>query len=74
MYCRKCYAPLDRADEVYLCPKCGRPFEPTNPRTYLPRPFPSKSKIFIQVIGTTIVAFLIASVVALFQIAGTSGH
>jgi predicted amidophosphoribosyltransferase len=73
MYCRQCYTDLtDAADR--RCPKCGRPFDPADPRTTLARPFPSPWRIVVQVIGTTALAVAVAYVVAWHQLARTSGH
>jgi hypothetical protein len=76
MYCRKCYAKLD-PNEVCLCPRCGRKFDPARRRTYLDRPFPGKWAIVWYVIMTTAVSFFVAVAVALFQITrigGPGGH
>lgn len=74
MYCRKCYRGLDIADEFHRCAKCGRAFDPAEPKSYLRRPFPPPSRIILQVISTTIVGFLAAFFVAMFQAVGASGH
>jgi hypothetical protein len=73
MYCRKCYADLSNATEG-RCPRCGRGFDPANPRTYAARPFPTAAKVFAQVIGTTALAVVAAYVVAFQQLARSSGH
>ena len=73
MFCRKCYADLSMADQG-ACRKCGRLFDPANPRTYLPRPFPSTGQIVGYLIATTMVAIAVAGVVSFHQLASTSGH
>ena len=37
MYCRRCWYVLDGLAEC-RCPECGRPFDPTMPRTYRTKP------------------------------------
>jgi hypothetical protein len=74
MYCRNCYTNLAEAADTGLCPKCHRKFELGNAKTFLLRPFPSKSKIIVHVLLTTIVGILAAFVVAFFQLVGASGH
>ena len=74
MFCRKCYTELDGAVESRRCPKCRREFDPSDRGSYLLRPFPDTKKIIIQIIGTTIVGFIVAWIVSFFQIAGSSGH
>lgn len=73
MYCKKCYTFLDPTDGP-KCRKCGRPFTPDNPRSYLEKPFPPKSRIVLHLILTTIFSILAAYVVAFHQLARTSGH
>lgn len=73
MYCRRCYAPLN-ADAAPRCPNCGRLFDPDKPLTFLRRPFPSYGKIVAQIIGTTMVGFAAAYLVALHQAVRSSGH
>jgi hypothetical protein len=74
MYCRKCYAKLDPSEEFHRCPRCDRGFDPSDKSTYLPRPFPGKWRIVWYVITTTIISFVVAYIVACFQLAGASGH
>ena len=75
MYCRKCYGKLDgNSAAVRLCPHCGRPFDPANPRTYLARPFPDARKAIGYVVVTSIISLVFAYIVACFQMAGASGH
>jgi hypothetical protein len=74
MYCRKCYTELDAASESKRCPKCNRPFDPANPRSYLARPFPGPMKIIWHIAATTIVGFVAAWIVAFHQMANASGH
>ncbi len=71
-YCRKCYADLHHAPDA--CPSCGTAFDPADPKTFLARPFPGRWTVVGQILFTTLFACLIAFIVALFQIAGTSGH
>ncbi len=73
MYCKRCYAPLTVA-EAPRCPNCQRLFDPTKPKTFLQRPFPSAGKIVIQIFGTTIVGIAAAYLVALHQAVRHSGH
>jgi hypothetical protein len=73
MYCKKCYAFLDPAEGT-KCGKCGRPFDPENPHTYLAKPFPSKSRIAQHLILTTILSVAAAFAVAIHQAMRTSGH
>jgi len=49
-------------------------FDPTKPKTFLQRPFPSAGKIVIQIFGTTIVGIAAAYLVALHQAVRHSGH
>ena len=72
MYCKKCYAKLDPADSV--CTQCGAEFSPSHPETYLRRPFPGASRIFVHVIATTIVGIMAGFVIAFFQMTAASGH
>ena len=74
MYCKKCYTNLTHAADAVRCPKCGRTFAASDPKTYLPRPFPSGPKILGHIIVTTLVGILAAFIVATFQAAGASGH
>ena len=74
MYCKKCYTPLTSAPELGGCPKCGRAFRSDDPKTYLLRPFPSRSMMVWQISATTVVGIIGAFVVATFQAAGASGH
>lgn len=74
MYCRKCYASLELAQEMRACLVCQRPFDPAKPRTYLSKPFPSAWKIVWQVVLTTLVGIAAAYGVSMFQLAAASGH
>jgi len=76
MYCRKCYANLKQTAEFNRCGRCGRAFDPGNPKTYLSRPFPGNWKIARQILWTTIIGVMAAYVVATFQMAslGAGGH
>lgn len=74
MYCQRCYADLRSASEPW-CPTCGLGFDPRDPGTFLSRPFPSKRRIVLHLIATTLVGVAVAGVVALFQTAMLpSGH
>ena len=73
MYCKNCYTPLADAPEP-KCPRCRRAFDSLDPRTYLPRPFPSAGRMMFDVVVTTLVAALAAGGVAFFQLARSSGH
>jgi hypothetical protein len=73
MYCEKCYTDLQGAGES-RCPKCGRAFDAANPKTFLARPFPPVPIVILQVFLTTLFAVGMAWVVALHQMARTSGH
>jgi hypothetical protein len=72
--------PPSPADRAYFknfarrCPKCDRKFDPANPKTFLPRPFPGKFKIIFHIIATTLVCIALAFIVAFFQLAAASGH
>ena len=74
MFCRKCYWKLEDSQEFHRCPRCEQGFDPTNPRTYLRRPFPGPLRILWEVILTTVVGTLVALIVATFQMAKASGH
>jgi hypothetical protein len=74
MYCKKCYGKLDLSLLLHACPWCDRAFDPADESTYRPRPFPSIGRIAGYVLATTIFSLLVGCVVALFQMAGTSGH
>jgi predicted amidophosphoribosyltransferase len=74
VYCRKCYAQLDRDPVTSRCPRCGRPFDPENPRTYLNRPFPNPVRIVLLIVVTSIICIAAVFVVSFFQLAGASGH
>ena len=71
-YCPKCYADLDGADGE--CPKCGRAFDPADPKTTLARPFPGKWTVVAEVVVTTLFAAGVALVVAIHQANRSSGH
>jgi hypothetical protein len=73
MYCRKCYADL-RGVTLRTCPKCLMPFDPGNPSTFLSKPFPTKKRIVLHLVLTTIVGVAAAFVVAFHQAARHSGH
>ena len=60
--------------EPQVCPWCDRPFNPAEPSSYLPRPFPDKWRIAGYVLLTTIISIAVAFVVAFFQMVGASGH
>jgi hypothetical protein len=74
MYCRSCYCRLDATAEFPRCVYCDRAFNPSDPRTFLPRPFPGKSRIALHLIGGVIVSVVVAFVVSFFQLAAASGH
>jgi hypothetical protein len=74
MYCRKCYTKLDPTDDFPRCPRCDRGFDPTDRNSYLARPFPGKWRIVWHIFLTTLVSFVIAFIVANFQLAQASGH
>ncbi len=74
MYCRHCYASLDPSPQTDRCGHCGRPFDPSRPRTFLTRPFPSWGRVIVQLVATTLLGFAAAQAIAFFQAAGTSGH
>lgn len=74
MFCKKCYARLDGDELASRCPRCHRAYDKSDPRTYLPRPFPSRGKIVAHVAITSIICILAAFVVSFFQMVGTSGH
>ena len=73
MYCRKCYADL-RSTSSGRCPNCRLGFDPDNPATFLSRPVPTKKRMILHVILTTIVGIAAAFVVALHQAVRSSGH
>jgi hypothetical protein len=73
-YCKKCYAKLDPVDGFNRCQQCGRAFNPANDLSFLRRPFPGKLRIVVHLVGTTAIGFLVAYVVAMFQMAALSGH
>lgn len=73
MYCHRCYADLRQAT-LRRCPNCLRPFDPDNPSTYLVRPFPTKKRIALHLVLTTLVGIAAAFVVALHQLVRSSGH
>jgi len=74
MYCRNCYCKLDETAAIPQCGFCGREFKPLEPRTYLERPFPSKSRILMQLVTTAAASIFVAYVVALFQMGPIGGH
>jgi hypothetical protein len=74
MYCQNCYAKLNPADDPKRCPKCNRKFDPNDPWTYHPRPFPDVPMIVWNIITTTLVGTVVAFVIATFQLAIASGH
>jgi hypothetical protein len=73
VYCKNCYAPLADAPGG-KCPKCGRKFNASDPRTYRLRPFPGKGEMVVHVLLTTICGIGAAFVVAMFQATRSSGH
>lgn len=73
MYCRKCYADLRNTSEG-RCPNCRLAFDPDNPATFLSRPFPTKKRMILHLLLTTIVGIGAAFVVALHQAIRSSGH
>jgi predicted amidophosphoribosyltransferase len=73
MFCKHCYADLTTTDQT-RCPRCGRAFNPAEPKSYLLRPFPPAARIIFHLIAATIVAVLVAFFVAFFQLAQASGH
>jgi hypothetical protein len=74
MFCKHCYTRLDPETEPKRCPRCRRRFDPMRPRTYLTRPFPGKWEIFWMIIKTSAVGFVVAYIIAFFQLASMSGH
>jgi hypothetical protein len=74
MYCRNCYAKLDPAEVIHRCPICNRAFDPATSRSYLSRPFPGIGSIISYIVATTVISLLAAFVIAMFQLAGASGH
>ena len=73
-FCSKCYASLAEAVGERRCLNCGRAFDPDNPATFLPRPFPGVGRIIVHLIVTTVIGVMAAYVVAFFQLASASGH
>jgi hypothetical protein len=74
MYCRKCYTKLDPDEQFPRCSKCDASYNPGDPSTYLPRPFPGKRRIIWYIIQTSIISLVAAFVVSFFQMANASGH
>ena len=65
MYCKRCYADLNQATE-FRCARCGRRFNPSEKRTYLPRPFPSRRRIIAHTILTLILSTIVSFAIAVF--------
>ena len=65
MFCRRCYADLQQAFDS-RCVRCDRPFNPNEPSSYLPRPFPSRRRMIVHVVATLILATIVSVVVAGF--------
>jgi hypothetical protein len=65
MFCRRCYADLNQSAEA-RCLRCGRPFNPDQPSTYLTRPFPPRWRIIFHTLLTLILATIVSAVVAGF--------
>jgi hypothetical protein len=73
VFCKNCYTQLAEVPGS-KCPRCGRAFNPLDPRTYFRRPFPSAAQVIAHVLATTLVGAGVAFVVAFFQLTRTSGH
>jgi hypothetical protein len=73
MFCRYCYTQLD-PDRSFTCPRCHGAYVADDPRTFLARPFPPKSRIIWHLVKTTLITIAVACPVAFFQRAAASGH
>jgi hypothetical protein len=73
MFCKRCYANLDQATDG-RCLRCRRPFDPNQPTSYLPRPFPSRRRMIIHTIVTLILATIVSAAVAGFVAVFQSAH
>jgi hypothetical protein len=65
MFCRRCYADLHQAFDS-RCMRCDRSFDPNNPSSYLPRPFPSRRRIIVHTVTMLILATIVSAIVAAF--------
>ena len=79
MYCRRCYADLEQASVYrkdthdhgppyieFRCTRCNRPFNPDQPKTFLPRPFPPRRRIILHTVLNLLLATLISVIIAFF--------
>ncbi len=64
MYCRKCGYQLAGLSEN-RCPECGRPFDPSNPRTFLRHPKGWRVRQWLRRIAWGLLALAVASAIAL---------
>lgn len=65
MYCKHCYADLERAVEG-RCARCNKPFDESDPATCLSRPFPSRRRIVVHTLVMVTLATGVSFVVAMF--------
>lgn len=58
MYCRRCAYNLKQLD-THRCPECGRPFDPTNPKTFRRHPSSRTRNIkHIALVTLALIVFL----------------
>jgi hypothetical protein len=65
MFCKRCYANLDQAMDSQ-CIRCGRNFDVGDPSSYLERPFPTRTRMFIHTMFMLILATVVSTAVAGF--------
>ena len=63
MFCRNCYTQLDPVRSS-ACSKCHGSFVADDPRTFLTRPFPPKSRILWHLFCVSLIAIGVAIVIA----------
>ena len=60
MYCKRCDYPLHSLSQT-LCPECGWPFDPDNPRTYQRRPWHRLARRCCRVVAILLAAVLLSA-------------
>ena len=60
MYCKRCDYPLHSLSQT-LCPECGWPFDPDNPRTYHRRPWRRVARRWCRIVAIVLAVIPLAT-------------
>lgn len=65
MYCKRCYANLNQAIGS-RCARCSRQFDPSDPQSFLVRPFPPRKRIIAHTLVMLLLATAVSFVISIF--------